>query len=114
MKVSIITHFTTNFTIEHLLQCQARFVCTSLSENICGDTLLYLSSIDHAKNKTFDQPVCFKDMLFVSNLNPVGSQINIRLRQMTSIDPELQCYFWCSFDGLVPIRPNDSLSDQTK
>ena len=62
--------------------------------------------IDHATNRTFDQPVCFMNMLFESNMNPVGSQIDINLKQMTATDPNLECYFWCSFDGLVPIRPD--------
>ena len=65
-----------------------------------------MSLIDHATNRTFDQPVCFMNMLFESNMNPVGSQIDINLKQMTTTDPNLECYFWCSFDGLVPIRPD--------
>ena len=39
--------------------------------------------IDHATNRTFDQPVCFMNMLFESNMNPVGSQIDINLKQLT-------------------------------
>ena len=62
--------------------------------------------IDHATNRTFDQPVCFMNMLFESNMNPVGYQIDINLKQMTTTDPNLECYFWCSFDGLAPIRPD--------
>ena len=100
-----------NSKIDVVVKLKARFVCTSLSENICGDSLLYMYSIDHATNRTFDQPVCFEDMLFESNLNPVGFQIDIKHEQMTSVDPELQCYFWCSFDGLVPIRPGNTTTD---
>ena len=85
--------------------CQAKLLCRKLPKNVCGDYLVDMKSIDASRNTSSSQPICFEDYIYASNLNPIGSQINVDIKSMTTEDETMECYFWCSFDGIMPTKP---------
>lgn len=88
--------------------CQARLVCPRLTGNPCGDYILEMVSIDEDKNQTYFQPVCFDNLMYETNLNPIGNKIDLILKQKNSHNV-LECYFWCSSDSLVPLKPTSMM-----
>lgn len=80
--------------------CTSKFICTKLTENICGDyglTLLY--SLRNQGDQVKD--VCHENELFVQELNE-GESAEVILWSVPESEYNMQCYFWCTSDGELP------------
>ncbi|TRY78589.1 hypothetical protein TCAL_04995 [Tigriopus californicus] len=84
--------------------CTSKFICTKLTENICGDyglTLLY--SLRNQGDQVKD--LCHENELIVQQLNE-GESAELILWSVPDSDYNMQCYFWCTSDGELPgVRP---------
>jgi hypothetical protein len=99
-------HLKTTFHWKRYSICQAKLICTQLSDNVCGDYGLSMNSLDPGTNLSAEQPICFANSVFESNLNPKGSVIELDLWFDSEATFNASCYFWCSpNNGSVPRRP---------
>ena len=96
-----------NFEWKRETICQARLTCLNLPHDACGSYIFEMKSIDDSRNKSFSQPICLENVLYESNLNPVGNKITLNINQIGSTANGLDCFFWCTYDGLVPLKPRN-------
>ena len=72
---------------------ESRFVCTKLDGNPCGDYTLTINEI---------KPLCRENKVESRLLSP-NETFNLTLDFEVGSNFEIQCYFWCTKDGLLPI-----------
>ena len=73
--------------------CESTFVCTKLGGNPCGDYTLTINEI---------KPLCRENRVESRLLSP-SETFNLTLDFEVGSNFEIQCYFWCTKDGLIPI-----------
>ena len=78
--------------------CRAQFVCEVLEGPVCGEYFLWID----------EKPICFENMLFESTLNETKTFVSVKMRKVPVARPFIDCYFWCSEDGAIPVKASQS------
>ena len=76
--------------------CQGKFVCTKLSDNICGDYGLKISVNGLQTNN-----VCHPNQVVAYQMT-TGDEIELNLWQTPQAFFGLKCYMWCTSSGQLP------------
>ena len=77
-----------------------------LGGNICGSYGLELSHQDRKED------ICYEDMLYSGTASPGENlALNYWYTGPEAVKMAFQCYFWCTLDGSVPLKPASDLDN---
>ena len=83
-------------------QCKASFICTHLDYNICGDYGIKISTSGGDSGS-----VCYENYISQATVEP-GTEMEMELWYESGAKFNATCYFWCTEDGNLPSKFDDS------
>lgn len=94
------------FSQKRDFQCQARFLCTLLDNNVCGDYGLNVKK-DESSAADHGGDLCYRNRMEKWTMNQ-GQNSTLELWWYPGTEFQATCYLWCSKDGNAPMAPNNS------